>query len=113
MAEKRSSTKSAGPWGGSTKPPRKRRRWSRWLIAFGVLVLMGAGAVFGTYTYVMRKYGKDVPDITWAQSYRPPIVSNVISGDDQLLAEFYKERRRVIPYERIPKKLVQAFVAAE
>jgi penicillin-binding protein 1A len=104
--------KSTAPWKAKGKK-KSGRRWGRWLAAFGVLILLAVGAVGGGYLYVMHKYGKDVPDIAWAQHYRPPIVSNVQSGDDQLLAEFYKERRRVIPYERIPKKLVQAFVAAE
>ena len=30
-----------------------------------------------------------------------------------LAGEFYNERRKVVPYERIPKRLVQAFIAAE
>ena len=30
-----------------------------------------------------------------------------------LAGEFYDERRKVVPYERIPKRLVQAFIASE
>src|SRR2546421_9273751 len=29
------------------------------------------------------------------------------------MGEFYDERRVVVPYQRIPKKLVQAFIASE
>jgi len=29
------------------------------------------------------------------------------------MGEFYDERRVVVPYHRIPKKLVQAFIASE
>ena len=35
------------------------------------------------------------------------------SGDEQLIGEYSDERRKVVPYERIPKKLVQAFIASE
>src|SRR5205085_5744886 len=58
-------------------------------------------------------FAKGLPSIDWASHYRPPIVTNVISGDQQLIGEFYDERRVVVPYERIPKKLVQAFIASE
>lgn len=87
--------------------------WQRWLAYLGILLVLGVASVIGALIAVNQMYGKDVPDITWAERYRPPIVSDVLSGDDQLLGEFYVERRRVVPYERIPKKLVQAFVAAE
>jgi penicillin-binding protein 1A len=98
----------------SAKPARRKRRWwVRALIGLTVLtVLLGAAAVIGV-AVALDHYGKDLPDISWAEKYRPPIVSDVLSGDDQLLGEFYRERRRVVPYDRIPKKLVQAFVAAE
>src|SRR5207302_10232223 len=56
---------------------------------------------------------KGLPSIDWARHYRPPIVTNVVSGDQQLMGEFYDERRVVVPYERVPKKLVQAFIASE
>lgn len=88
-------------------------RWQRWLTYLGVLCVLGTIAVVGALIAVTRIVGEDVPDISWAERYRPPIVSDVLSGDDQLLGEFYVERRRVVPYSRIPKKLVQALVAAE
>lgn len=95
-------------------PPRPRRRWLRILVlSFVGLSLVGALAAAGVVAWAFQHYGKDLPDISWAEDYRPPIVSDVVSGDDQLLGEFYNERRRVVPYERMPKKLVQAFIAAE
>jgi membrane carboxypeptidase/penicillin-binding protein len=40
-------------------------------------------------------------------------VSEVYTDDAVLAGEFYAERRKVVPYERIPKRLVQAFIASE
>src|SRR5262245_59261468 len=76
--------------------------------AFG-LFNIGACGAFGAYVY----FSQDVPSIAWAEDYRPPGVTTVWSGDDQLVGEFYDERRNVVPYEKIPPKLVQAFVASE
>jgi penicillin-binding protein 1A len=91
--------------------PRKSRRrlWLYGLSALGVLIVLGA--IAGASAYVV--FSRGLPSIEWARRYRPPIVTEVFSGDEQLAGEFYSERRRVVPYERIPKKLVQAFVASE
>ena len=45
--------------------------------------------------------------------YKPPIVSQVFGDDGSLVGEFYLERRTVVPVDKIPRKLIQAFVAAE
>ncbi|RLC30330.1 MAG: penicillin-binding protein, partial [Deltaproteobacteria bacterium] len=45
--------------------------------------------------------------------YRPPIITTVYSDDNRKIAEFCRERRIVVPLEKIPEKLIQAFVAAE
>lgn len=95
------------------KPTRKRSWLRRILLAAVALAVLGAVAGAIAVVLVVRHFGADVPDVTWATNYRPPIVSDVFSGDDQHLGEFYNERRRVVPYERIPKQLVQAFIAAE
>ncbi len=76
------------------------------LAALGVIGVMAALAIYATFA-------KSLPSIDWARYYRPPIVSNLVSGDEQLIGEFYNERRKVVPYERVPKKLVQAFIASE
>ena len=83
-----------------------------WLwIGVPLAVLAVAGAVVAAVGYV--SFSRGLPSIAWARHYRPPIVTNIISGDEQLIGEFYNERRKVVPYERIPKKLKQALIASE
>src|SRR4051794_39020511 len=95
MAE--TKAKAAGVTTAKRAKP-KRRWWLRLLVAFTVFgVVLAAAGIIGV-AVAIQHYGKDLPDITWAEQYRPPIVSDVVSGDDQLLGEFYKERRRVVPY---------------
>ena len=94
-------------------PPRNpffRRRL--WLWTGVPVAVLGIGlAIALGVAYV--SFSKGLPSIAWARHYRPPIVTNVISGDEQLIGEFYNERRKVVPYERIPKKLKQALIASE
>ena len=53
-----------------------------------------------------------LPDIPKVDEYWPPIVTEVYTDDAVLAGEFYNERRKVVPYEHIPKRLVQAFIAS-
>jgi penicillin-binding protein 1A len=89
--------------------PGKKKLWVLLAIPLGVLGAMCALAL--TVVYFVLAHG--LPSIDWARRYRPPIVTTVWSGDEQLVGEFYNERRVVVPYEKIPKRLKQAVVASE
>lgn len=75
------------------------------------LVLACGGVIFcvSTYFYV----GRDLPTIEALRNYRPPAVTKFYSEDGELIAEYYVERREVVPLNRIPVSLIQAFVAGE
>ncbi|MEJ2071163.1 MAG: transglycosylase domain-containing protein, partial [Syntrophobacterales bacterium] len=93
---------------------RSRRRWARRLgwILYGLLftgLLAGVGAGWFIYT----SYIKDLPDFTEIKEYRPPVVNRIYARDGRLMGEFYAERRIEVPYSRLPRHLVLAFVAAE
>jgi penicillin-binding protein 1A len=91
-----------------------KKAWWKWPFkAFGFLLLSGATAAVCVYGFVWWKYADGLPDIPKVDEYRPPIVSEVYTQDGVLAGEFSNERRKVVPYERIPKRLVQAFIAAE
>ena len=70
-----------------------------------------AGAAGGAMLFVA--YSQDLPEFTDVSQYRPKLATKVLSVDGRLIGEFYSERRIVVPYERIPKRLIQAFIAAE
>jgi penicillin-binding protein 1A len=95
-------------------PERPRRRWFRTLLLWGLglgffIVLAGAGALVALYYYI----SEGLPKIESLADYRPPTVTEVYSDSGEKIAEFYKERRIVIPFEEMPETLVDAFVAAE
>lgn len=82
-------------------------KWSL-IMALG-LMLMGVVAVVGLYFYM----SDDLPKITSLTGYYPSIITTVYSDDNRKIAEFYKERRIVVPLSKIPIQLRQAFIAAE
>lgn len=55
----------------------------------------------------------DMPDAGDLVNYRPPTSTRVYAWDGTLIGEFSKERRIFVPYEQMPPRLVQAFLAAE
>lgn len=71
-----------------------------------VVALLGvAGYIF----YLMAR----LPHVDRLTDYKPPIVSQVFGDDGSLVGEYYLERRIVVPVNKMPRKLIQAFVAAE
>ena len=58
-------------------------------------------------------FSSDLPDYKILANYKPPISSRVHSGEGQLIAEYALQKRLFIPYESIPKNVVNAFLSAE
>ena len=74
-----------------------------------VTLLVGAGGIF-------LHFARDLPEIISVADYRPLGVTRVLGAgkaDNVEIGEFFKERRYLIPYEKIPDHLVRAFISAE
>ena len=85
-------------------------RLLRWLVGLVAITALGVVLLLvGIYFYL----GRDLPKISSLADYRPPAITTVYSDDNRKIAEFYKERRIVIPLEKMPPKLKEAFIAAE
>jgi penicillin-binding protein 1A len=54
-----------------------------------------------------------LPDYKKLSDYQPPISSRVYSNDGALIAEYALEKRLFIPFESIPKKVINSFLSAE
>ena len=65
--------------------------------------------VFSTLWY----FSSDLPDYKILSNYKPPVSSRVHSGEGHLIAEFALQKRLFIPYEVIPKKVINSFLSAE
>ncbi len=89
------------------RPWRLILRWMAFITVIGAV----AGGIIGLLAY--GHYAKQVPDFETLSDYRPKVVSQVFDQSGQLIGEFYRERRTVLPYEEVPPKLVAAFLASE
>ena len=65
--------------------------------------------IFSTLWY----FSIGLPDYKKLSNYQPPISSRVYSENSKLIAEYAIEKRLFIPYDSIPKKVVNSFLSAE
>jgi len=75
---------------------------------FGIIML-GLFFVFSTLWY----FSSDLPDYKILSNYKPPTSSRVHSDQGQLIAEYALQKRLFIPYESIPKNVINSFLSAE
>jgi penicillin-binding protein 1A len=68
----------------------------------------GAGIAYNRYAF----YADQLPDLD-AIDEQPEMATLVYSADGELVGEFYLQKRVVVPLDRIPEHVRQAFVAAE
>jgi penicillin-binding protein 1A len=82
----------------------------RWLLVTFIFTgISGVIGVVGVYFYL----SKNLPKIATLKDYRPPVITTVFSDDNRKIAEFFKERRIVIPLSQMSPMLKNAFIAAE
>lgn len=85
----------------------KKSRWAAWATLFAVLLIFII--MSGVYLHLTW----EIPKISSLADYNPPIVTTVYSDDNRIIAEFYKEYRKVVPLSKIPPMLKDAFISAE
>ena len=62
---------------------------------------------------ILWNYSNNIPDYKFLKNYKPPVSSKVYSGDGDLVANFSTEKRIFVPYQSIPKNVINAFLSAE
>lgn len=65
---------------------------------------------FSDYVYMPLS---DLPDHTTLQQYVPSVSSRVFLQDGSRLAEYSFEKRYFVPIDKIPQKVINAFISAE
>ena len=82
------------------------------------LGVLGVSAAFVTtgflcIGFVFWHYGRYLPDYQQLINYEPPTATRLHAGDGRLLKEFARENRVFVPIDSLPKRVINAFVAAE
>jgi penicillin-binding protein 1A len=92
------------------KKPSRLRRWAlRLLVAAGCLVFLVIVGIGGMLLY----FSSSLPKFDSLEDYQPPQVTRMYDRNGRVVAELFEEKRTVVPLERIPQHVRQAFLAAE
>jgi penicillin-binding protein 1A len=66
-----------------------------------------------TILIVLWTFSNSIPDYKFLKNYKPPVSSKMYSGEGDLVADFSTEKRIFVPYEAIPKNVINSFLSAE
>ena len=62
---------------------------------------------------VLWNFSNNIPDYKFLKNYKPPVSSKLYSGAGELVSDFSSQKRIFIPYNAIPKTVINAFLSAE
>jgi len=89
---------------------KKLIRWIKWILLIGLPLLAIATIWIGAALY---RISRDLPSIDALKNYQPSQATRVYSDDNQVIGEFFIQKREVVPLSKIPKETIQAFLAVE
>ena len=86
------------------------KTWTRRAAWTGVtLALLGFAGAIGGYFYISR----EIPTFDSIRDYHPFVASKVVAQGGEVVGQFFRERRTVVPMDQIPRVLIQAVTSAE
>ena len=62
---------------------------------------------------VLWTFSNNIPDYKFLKNYKPAVSSKMYSGNGEVVVDFSKEKRIFVPYEAIPKNVINSFLSAE
>lgn len=79
------------------------------IIGGSIAIVVGALIAVGSLLSIKSS----LPKIMQIKDYEPLLVSQVYDRNGKKIGEFFRERRTLVAYDKIPKHLINAFLAAE
>lgn len=90
-----------------------KKRRVRILLYFTGFCFFTGAAVTCFLIFLYLHISEDLPKINSLRDYRPPVVTSVYADNGEKIAEFYEQRRIVVPLSRMSPTLINAFIAVE
>ncbi len=80
-----------------------------------IIIFISSCFLLATFSIlaVLWAFSNNLPDYKFLKKYKPPVSSKVYSGEGELVRDFSSEKRIFVPYNAIPKKVINSFLSAE
>jgi penicillin-binding protein 1A len=75
------------------------------------MIALGSILIFSLFLYY--SYGTELPSVKSLKSYKPLTCIKITDRNGKLISTIGKERRTLVPYNKIPKILIKAVLSAE
>ena len=80
------------------------------IVSLSLLIMLLA--LIGIFS-ILWFYSNKLPDYKFLKNYKPPVSSKLYSGNGVLVSDFSSEKRIFVPFEAIPKIVINSFLSAE
>jgi penicillin-binding protein 1A len=90
-----------------------KKLWQNYMGRFVLGALLFCGLSMISLLVAYNELTVNLPTIAQLVEYDPPQSTLVYSDEGELIGRFEKEFRRLVAFEKIPKHLIHAFLAAE
>ncbi len=78
-----------------------------------IFLLAGLLTSFVAIITILWIYSSKLPDYKFLKMYKPSVSSKLYSGGGELVSDFSSEKRIFVPYDTIPKIVINSFLSAE
>jgi len=78
-----------------------------------IFLLAGILTSFVAIIALLWVYSSKLPDYKFLKMYKPAVSSKLYSGGGELVSDFSSEKRIFVPYDSIPKIVINSFLSAE
>ena len=80
-----------------------------------ILILISVSGLLATFSLlaILWAFSTNLPDYKFLKNFKPPVSSKVYSGEGELVNDFSTEKRIFVPYNAIPKIVINSFLSAE
>ncbi|MFH1258997.1 MAG: transglycosylase domain-containing protein [Elusimicrobiota bacterium] len=87
----------------------RSRIWLQCLILLGFFSLIGLTSL----GIIFQKFASNLPDPHILENYTPNLVTKIYDCNNEIIAEFFSEKRTLVPLTKIPVDLQNAVIAIE